>query len=84
MLVICVSARRRPGDHLPPVSEVSIIEGGLAGGRVHQLHYFASTVLHDGIGILALAEYLGHADPGFTPRVYTQLMRGSPDWMRQA
>jgi hypothetical protein len=34
--------------------------------------------------IRALAEYLGHADPAFTLRVYRHLMPGSPDRMRLA
>ena len=46
--------------------------------------HFASTVLHDEVDIRALAEYLGHSDPGFTLRVYTHLMPGAPDRMRQA
>ena len=51
----------------------------------HQLrHYFASTALRDGVDIRALAEYLGHTDPGFTLRVYTHLMPGTPDRLRQA
>lgn len=40
-------------------------------------HFFASTALHEGETIKALAEYLGHADPGFTLRTYTHLMEGS-------
>ena len=33
-------------------------------------HYYASTLLADGVDIRALAEYLGHSDPGFTLRIY--------------
>ncbi|HEV2375329.1 MAG TPA: tyrosine-type recombinase/integrase [Streptosporangiaceae bacterium] len=47
-------------------------------------HHFASVLLHDGVDIRALAEYLGHADPGFTLRVYTHLMPSAPDRMRAA
>ena len=51
----------------------------------HQVrHHFASVVLQDAGDILALAEYLGHADPAITLRVYCHLMPGSPDRMRQA
>jgi hypothetical protein len=32
----------------------------------------------------ALADYLGHSDPGFTLRVYTHLLPSSEDWTRQA
>jgi integrase len=38
---------------------------------IHQLrHYFASVMLAGGVFIKELAEYLGHADPAFTLRVY--------------
>lgn len=37
-------------------------------------HFYASTLLHSGESIVALADYLGHADPGFTLRTYTHLM----------
>ncbi|TDE24060.1 hypothetical protein E1295_45435 [Nonomuraea mesophila] len=36
---------------------------------LHQLrHYYASVVLAGGVSVKELAEYLGHADPGFTLR----------------
>lgn len=42
---------------------------------MHQLrHHFASVLLDGGVSVRALAEYLGHADPGFTLRVYSHLM----------
>ncbi len=47
-------------------------------------HHFASLLLADGVDIRALAEYLGHADPGFTLRVYCHLMPASEQRMRQA
>jgi hypothetical protein len=34
--------------------------------------------------IRALADYLGHNDPGFTLRTYTHLMPSSTDTMRKA
>ncbi|WP_243710344.1 hypothetical protein [Micromonospora sp. KC213] len=37
-----------------------------------------------GGSIKALASYLGHADPGFTLRVYTHLMPASEDRTRNA
>ena len=40
-------------------------------------HFYASTLLDAGESILALSEYLGHADPGFTLRTYTHLMPSS-------
>lgn len=47
-------------------------------------HHFASSLLSDGVDIRALAEYLGHADPGFTLKVYTHLMPNVADKMREA
>jgi integrase len=61
---------------------------GVPAGRdagTHQLrHHFASALLHDGVDIRALSEYLGHSDPGFTLRVYCHLMPNAADRMRQA
>ena len=42
-------------------------------------HFFASVLLDAGESIRALADYLGHSDPGFTLRVYTHLMPASED-----
>ncbi|MFI7630211.1 hypothetical protein [Microbispora rosea] len=36
------------------------------------------------MSIKAVAEFLGHADPGFTLRTYTHLMPSSEDRMRAA
>ena len=36
------------------------------------------------MNILAVAEYLGHSDPGFTLCVYAHLMPSSDDRARQA
>lgn len=47
-------------------------------------HVFASTLLHDGVDIRALSEYLGHADPGFTLGTYVHLMPEAEDKMRAA
>ncbi|MEX0659461.1 MAG: hypothetical protein WD080_10040, partial [Egibacteraceae bacterium] len=43
-----------------------------------------SVLLEEGVNIRALADYLGHADPGFTLRTYTHLMPASADRARQA
>lgn len=40
-------------------------------------HFYASTLLANGVSIKELATYLGHADPGFTLRVYTHLVPSS-------
>ncbi len=47
-------------------------------------HHYASTLLAGGVDIKSLAEALGHHDAGFTLRVYTHLMPGSADRIRQA
>ncbi|MBA3360017.1 MAG: site-specific integrase [Acidimicrobiia bacterium] len=40
-------------------------------------HHYASVLLDGGVSIRALAEYLGHSDPGFTLRIYAHLMPDS-------
>ena len=47
-------------------------------------HFYASVLLDGGESIRALAEYLGHADPGFTLRVYTHLMPASEERTKRA
>ena len=52
---------------------------------MHALRHFDASVLLDaGESIRALADYLGHSDPGFTLRVYTHLMPSSEDRARSA
>lgn len=45
---------------------------------------YASSLLAGGVDVRALAEYLGHTDPGFTLRVYCHLMPSSEDRTRRA
>jgi integrase len=47
-------------------------------------HLYASVLLDAGESIKALAQYLGHTDPGFTLRVYTHLMPTSHERTRNA
>lgn len=47
-------------------------------------HYYASVQLEAGTNIRALAEYLGHSDPGFTLRTYTHLMPTAQDKAKRA
>ena len=62
--------------------------GRYAASREHGFHalrhHYASVLLEAGASIRALADYLGHSDPGFTLRVYTHLMPESEDRARQA
>ncbi|MWA10683.1 tyrosine-type recombinase/integrase [Streptomyces sp. BA2] len=77
----------------PALVSAGVIPERLPGERfkqsrehgMHALrHYYASVLLDAGENIKALAEYLGHADPGFTLRTYTHLMPNSQDRARQA
>jgi integrase len=47
-------------------------------------HFYASVLLDAGESIKALAEYLGHSDPGLTLRVYAHLMPSSQERTRNA
>jgi integrase len=50
----------------------------------HQLrHFYASVMLHGGVSVKELAEFLGHKDEAFTLRVYTHLLPSSHDRARQ-
>jgi integrase len=50
---------------------------------IHALRrHYASTLLEGGVSIRAHADYLGHADPGFTLRVYAHLMPESEERAR--
>jgi len=66
----------------------AVVAAGLEPTRhngFHALrHHYASVLLDAGVSIRALADYLGHSDPGFTLRVYTHLMPASEDRARQA
>lgn len=55
------------------------------GVGMHALrHYYASVMLAAGVSIKELAEYLGHADPGFTLRVYVHMLPSSHERARKA
>ncbi|MEV6069243.1 tyrosine-type recombinase/integrase [Nocardia sp. NPDC052001] len=47
-------------------------------------HLYASTLLARGVSIKELADYLGHADPGFTLRTYVHLLDDSHERARLA
>jgi integrase len=55
-----------------------------ANGTHALRHFYASALLDGGESIRAVSEYLGHADPGFTLRVYTHLMPSSAERSRKA
>ena len=60
------------------------VEPTRANGMHALRHFYASVLLDAGESIRALADYLGHSDPGFTLRVYTHLMPASEDRARTA
>lgn len=77
----------------PALVSAGVIPERLPGERfkesrehgMHALrHYYASVLLDAGENIKALAEYLGHSDPGFTLRTYTHLMPNREDRARKA
>ncbi len=47
-------------------------------------HFYASVLIDAGESVRAVAEYLGHADPGFTLRVYAHLFSSSEERARMA
>lgn len=55
-----------------------------ANGMHALRHACASLWLEHGVSIRAVSDYLGHADPGFTLRVYTHVMPTSGDRARIA
>ncbi len=59
------------------------VEATRSNGMHSLRHHYASVLLDGGVSIRAVAEYLGHADPGFTLRTYTHLMPDSDDRARQ-
>lgn len=66
----------------------ALVEVSIPGGRENGMHVLrhtaASTWLERGVNIKAVSEYLGHADPGFTLRVYTHVMPSSGEKARKA
>ena len=79
----CVDARITPvaGSTSSLASRTpSSRENGMRALR----HFYASVLLGAGESIKALAEYLGHSDPGLTLKVYAHLMPSSRDRARKA
>lgn len=57
-----------------PALQRAGIEPTRANGMHALRHHYASVLLDGGVSIRALAEYLGHEDPGFTLRVYAHML----------
>ncbi len=60
------------------------VEPCRANGMHALRHFYASVLIDAGESVKAVAEYLGHADPGFTLRVYAHLFPSSEDRARRA
>ncbi|MFC4608417.1 tyrosine-type recombinase/integrase [Streptomyces maoxianensis] len=64
------------------IPEREVGEPRFVSSREHGMHalrhFYASVLLDAGENIKALAEYLGHGDPGFTLRTYTHLIAEQP------
>ncbi|TSB24031.1 site-specific integrase [Streptomyces benahoarensis] len=80
-------------DHWKPaLAKVGVIPTAKsrehAAAREHGMHalrhFYASVLLDAGESIKALAEYLGHSDPGLTLKVYAHLMPTSRERARKA
>lgn len=67
-----------------PALRAAGVEPSRKNGMHALRHFYASVQLEAGTSIRALADYLGHSDPGFTLRVYTHLMPTSEDRARDA
>lgn len=77
----------------PALAEAGLIaeagdDGKYPSAREHGMHalrhFYASVLLDAGESIKAVSEYLGHADPGLTLRVYAHLMPSSQERTRKA
>ena len=67
-----------------PALEAAQVEPTRANGMHALRHFYASVLIDAGESVRAVADYLGHADPGFTLRVYAHLFPASEDRARQA
>jgi integrase len=67
-----------------PALEAAGVPATRDNGMHAARHYYASALLEDGVNVRAVAEYLGHNDPGFTLRVYAHLMPSSEGKARAA
>lgn len=72
----------------PFVGKPALRAAGIEPTRINGMHalrhFYTSVLLKDGVSTKAVSEYLGHADPGLTPRTYTHLMPSSEDKARRA
>lgn len=67
-----------------PALEAAGVVPGRDNGMHALRHFYASVLIDAGESVRAVADYLGHADPGFTLRVYAHLFPSSADRARRA
>ncbi|MDP9388443.1 MAG: site-specific integrase [Actinomycetota bacterium] len=70
--------------HLAPALDAAGIERSRRNGMHALRHFYASVLIDAGESARAVADYLGHADPGFTLRVYAHLFPSSEERARTA
>lgn len=58
------------------------VEDGKGNGMHALRHFYASVLIDAGESVRAVADFLGHADPGFTLRVYAHLLPATEDRAR--
>ncbi|WP_345565881.1 tyrosine-type recombinase/integrase [Streptomyces plumbiresistens] len=68
----------------PEADENGKYESAREHGMHALRHFYASALLDAGENIKAVSEYMGHADPGLTLRVYAHLMPDSRNRARRA
>lgn len=71
-------------DARPALSKAKVARTSRVDGFRALRHFFASILLDAGETITALSSDLGHADPGFTLKVYTHLLPSSKERIRRA
>ncbi|MGW2329228.1 tyrosine-type recombinase/integrase [Streptomyces sp. NPDC001700] len=69
---------------IPEADENGKYESAREHGMHAVRHFYASALLDAGENIKAVSEYMGHADPALTLRVYAHLMPDSRDRARRA
>ncbi|MEU6535734.1 site-specific integrase [Streptomyces sp. NPDC047000] len=69
---------------IPEADENGKHESARAHGMHALRHFYASALLDAGENIKAVSEYMGHADPALTLRVYAHLMPDSRERARRA
>ena len=90
-LLLLHTRERTPLDRRhfnPHVWKAALLAAGVEPARANGMHalryHYATVLLTDGLNPKAVAEYLGHSDPGFTLRTYTHLLPSSEQRTRQA